>query len=79
MTAFDPEAYLDAAGAAVGLTIADAHRPGVVRFLALAAQMAAALETAPLDAREQAHAPVYTPPRMPDRPSGAAPRRSARP
>ncbi len=37
---FDPDAYLEAAAAAVDLSIAPAHRPGVLTFLDLAARMA---------------------------------------
>jgi hypothetical protein len=59
---FDADAYLEAASAAVGLEVAPEHREGVKRFLAIAAEMADALETAPLDEREAALAPVYTPP-----------------
>lgn len=59
---FDPDAHLEAASATVGLEIRQEHREGVKRFLAIAAEMADALETAPLDGREQAPAPVYTPP-----------------
>ncbi|RAI01553.1 hypothetical protein DLJ53_09000 [Acuticoccus sediminis] len=59
---FDPEATVDAMSAAVGLAIDDAHRPGVVRFLAIAAEFAAIVDAAPLDERELAPAPVYTPP-----------------
>jgi hypothetical protein len=39
---------IDAAAAAVGLKIAAEHRPGVERYYALAAQMAALLEGVPL-------------------------------
>jgi hypothetical protein len=56
------DAYIDAASAAVGLTIAEAHRPGVKRFVAIAAEMAATLDGADLDDAELALAPVYTPP-----------------
>lgn len=54
-------AYLDAASAVAGLTIDPAYRQGVLDFLAIAAEFAAALEMAP-DDDHQAHAPVYTPP-----------------
>lgn len=55
------DAHIDAASALVGLTIAEAHRPGVARFLALAAEMAATLETVDLgDTLDLA--PVFTPP-----------------
>jgi hypothetical protein len=62
----DPDAYIDAASAAVGLTVAEAHRPGVRRFLAIAAEMAATLDGADLDEAELALAPVYTPPDRPE-------------
>lgn len=48
MSAADVEAYVDAAAAAIGLPIDPAHRPGVVRYVALAAQMAELVMTAPL-------------------------------
>ncbi|MTH79243.1 DUF4089 domain-containing protein [Paracoccus aestuariivivens] len=53
---------MDAASAMVGLTIAGEYRPGVARFLAVAAEMAAILEAVPLDDAELALAPVYRPP-----------------
>ena len=59
LNAFDPEATVDAMSGAVGLAIAEAHRPGVVRFLGLAAEMAAVVDAAPLDERELAPAPVF--------------------
>jgi hypothetical protein len=62
MTMGDPDAYIDAVAAAVGLAVAEADRPGVARFLALAAEMAAVLETVPLDDAELALAPVFLPP-----------------
>ena len=55
----DLEAHLDAAAGLVGLAIAEAWRPGVLRFLALAAEMAEAVEAVPLDEGELALAPVY--------------------
>jgi hypothetical protein len=58
----DPDAYLDAASAAVGVGIEAAWRPGVARFLALAAEMAAILDRVELDDAELAPAPVYLPP-----------------
>lgn len=61
---FDAEAYVDAVSDLMDLTVAPAHRPGVVRFLTIAAEMAEALETADLDEREAALAPVYTPPQV---------------
>lgn len=58
----DFDKHIDAASALVGLTIAEAHRPGVRVFLAVAAEFAATLETAPLDPAELALAPVFLPP-----------------
>jgi 1-carboxybiuret hydrolase subunit AtzG-like len=58
----DLDAYLDAASALLGLEIADAQRPGVARFLALAAEMAAVLEAVDLDDAALELAPVYLPP-----------------
>ncbi len=57
----DADAYVDAASALVGLTIAEAHRPGVLRFLELAARMADTLERVDLG-DDLALAPVYLPP-----------------
>jgi hypothetical protein len=47
-TTVPDEAYLDAMAAAVGLAIDPAWRPGVLRFLGLAAGMAALVEAVPL-------------------------------
>jgi len=55
-------AYIDAASAVVGLTIAEAYRPGVTRFLALAAEMAQVLDAVELDDDDLALAAVYLPP-----------------
>jgi hypothetical protein len=41
-------AYLDATAAALDLPIAPEHRPGVLRYLALAAEFAAQVEAVPL-------------------------------
>lgn len=41
-------ALLDAQSAVLGLPIAAAHRPGVLRYLALSAQMAACVLAVPL-------------------------------
>lgn len=59
--ASEQDAFIDAASAAVGLPIAEAWRPGVARFLALAAEMAATLDAVDLG-DELALAPVYLPP-----------------
>jgi hypothetical protein len=58
----DLDAYIDAASAVMDLPVAEAHRPKVARFLALAAEMAAALEAVPLADDECSLAPVFTPP-----------------
>ena len=55
-------AYLEAASAVVGLEVAPEYREGVLRFLAIAAEFAAALDSAPVDDDHQAHLPVYLPP-----------------
>jgi hypothetical protein len=60
----DLDAHIDAASALVGLEIAPEHRPGVRAFLGIAADMAALLDTVPLDEAEQQHANVYLPPEM---------------
>ena len=62
----DLDAYIDAASAMLDLEIAEAHRPGVRRFMALAAEMATALDAVPLDEDELALAPVYLPPASED-------------
>jgi hypothetical protein len=63
MTAMtDPDAWIDATAPALGLAIDDAWRPGVVRFLGIAAEMAAILNAVELDDGEFALAPVYLPP-----------------
>jgi hypothetical protein len=54
------DAYIEGASALIGLPVAEAHRPGVARFLALAAEMAAVLEAVPLEEDELAPAPVFT-------------------
>ncbi len=59
----DWNAYLDAASAAADLPVAEDHRPGALRFLALAAEMAAIVQAVELDEAEFALAPVY---RLPD-------------
>ena len=59
MTKVDWDAWIDTASAAMDLPVAGAHRQGVVRFLELAAEMAAILEAVPLDEAELALAPVF--------------------
>jgi hypothetical protein len=53
------EAYVDAAAAALDLPLAPAHRPGVLLYFALAAELAELLAAAPLDVGDEA-APVFT-------------------
>ena len=55
--------YIPAASALIGLEIADAYRPGVEKFLALAAEMAETLDLADLDPDHADLASVY---RLPD-------------
>lgn len=62
----DLDAYINAVSAMAGVEIADAHRPGVRAFLAIAKDMATALEGVPLDREEFALAPVYLPPERGD-------------
>ena len=57
------DAYVTAAAAAVNLPVDPAHRPGVVAFVRLAAEMADILDEADLGAHEAALAPVF---RLPD-------------
>lgn len=48
MNLAEADAYVGAAAQAVGLPIDPAHRPGVVAYFALAAEMAALVMAAPL-------------------------------
>ena len=48
MTPEQVEAYVDAAAAALQLPIAPEHRPGVLRYFALAASFAEQVEAVPL-------------------------------
>lgn len=59
----DYDAHIDAASGMVDLAIPEDCRPGVRSFLALAAQMAATLETMELPDDDLALAPVL---RLPD-------------
>ena len=55
------EAYVDAASAAIDLKLDAAHRPGVLRYVALAAEMAAlvdAVELAPHDETAMHFTPI---------------------
>ena len=57
---FDPDAYVDAAAALIGLPIDPAHRPGVVVNLERIAQMAALVVEFPLP-EDAEPAPVFRP------------------
>lgn len=59
--AFDPVLHMEAMAPACGLTIADAHKPGVATFLTLAQAMATKLMAAPLADDALEPAPVFTP------------------
>lgn len=48
MTPQQVEAYVDAAAAVLALPVAAEHRPGVLRYFGLAAEMAALVEAVPL-------------------------------
>ena len=56
MNAEEIEALVDAAAAAVGLTLDAAHRPGVLRYFALAAAMAEQVASDPLGGGDE---PAY--------------------
>lgn len=58
---FDAERYLDAATSATGLVITSAQRPGVIRYLQIAQDMASRLARAPVDPDVVEPAPVFTP------------------
>jgi hypothetical protein len=53
MTPAEIEAYVDASAAALGLKLRSDHRPGVLRYFALAAEFAAAVEAVPLSERDE--------------------------
>jgi len=57
---FDPETYVDASAALVGLPIDPAHRPGVILNLERLAQLAALVMEFPLT-DEAEPAPVFRP------------------
>ena len=60
MTPAQIEAYVDAAAAALQLPLSPAHRPGVLHYFALAAEMAALVDGLPLDVADdpaEAYAP----------------------
>jgi hypothetical protein len=60
MTPAQTEAYVDAAAAMLDLPLDPEHRPGVLRFFALAAEFAAVVEAVPLDAHAES-AVVFAP------------------
>lgn len=47
------EAYVDASAALMGLPIAPEHRPGVLRYMALAAGLAQRVTDFPLDVTDE--------------------------
>jgi hypothetical protein len=53
MTSVQTEAYVDATATVLGLNLRPDHRPGVLRFFALAAEMAAVIEAVPLEAHAE--------------------------
>jgi hypothetical protein len=53
MTPAQIEAYVDAAAAALHLPLSSEHRPGVLHYFALAAQMAELLAAHPLDLSDE--------------------------
>jgi hypothetical protein len=60
MTPTQIETYVDAAAAALGLPLRADHRPGVLRYFALAAELAVLVEAVPLAAHDDA-ATVFLP------------------
>jgi hypothetical protein len=56
MNAEEVEAFVDAAAVALGLTLDAAHRPGVLRYFALAASMAEQVTGEPLGSGDE---PAY--------------------
>jgi len=65
------EAYVDAAAAALDLALAPAHRPGVLAYFALAAELAETVAGASIGVTDEA-APVFTPIAPDDLPAPAA-------
>lgn len=53
MTPVQTEAYVDAGAAALGLNLRPDHRPGVLRFFALAVEMAAVVDAVPLESHAE--------------------------
>lgn len=58
---FDAARHCDATAPALGLTITEAQRPGVLQFLDVAAQMAAIVRGTPLDDGGFELAPSFRP------------------
>jgi hypothetical protein len=67
MTEEEIAAAVDAKAALVGLPIAEAHRAGVLRYFALAAEMAELVLTVPLG-RDDESAAVFRPAVPPEAP-----------
>lgn len=59
--AFDAERHCDAMAPALGLTITQEQRPGVLQFLGIAHAMAAIVAGAPLDDASFELAPAFRP------------------
>lgn len=59
------EDSITAAAALVGLTISEAHRPGVRQFLDIAREMHETLMAVSLEDDDLALAPVFVPPDLP--------------
>ena len=53
MTPQEIEAYVDASSAALGLRLRADHRPGVLRYFALASEFAALIDAVPLGERDE--------------------------
>jgi hypothetical protein len=64
------EAYVDAAAAALELPLAAAHRPGVLKYFALAASMAEKVNAHPLALTDEP-APIFVPVSQPTSSSGS--------
>ena len=60
MTPDEIARYVDAAAVALRLPLAAAHRPGVLRYFALAADMLGTLDAVPLGATDES-AEVFVP------------------
>ncbi|SFI31087.1 Protein of unknown function [Bosea sp. OK403] len=64
--AFDAARHLDAMAPALGLTITEEQRPGVLQFLGVAYLMSEILHAAPFDDASFELAPVFRPGRTSD-------------